>query len=123
MIKSKDNLNLGICRFLNYFQLKSNEMIIYNLLVKKPMTIKQIQKITKMSERSLRTHLDDLVEKNFVQRKLTESKHLKYVYYTNSGENILNILKRRIDDLEKKRQKRRDDIVSGTEEFIKIGKK
>ena len=118
MTKSKDSLHLGIFNMLKLYQLKSNEMLVYNLLSKNPMTIKQIQKSAKMSERSLRTHLDDLVEKNFVKRNLIEGKHIKYVYYANSGENLLGILKRQIDDLERKRLKRREEIIKGTEEFI-----
>ena len=116
----KDGFNLGISNMLKSFQLKGNGMLVYNALSKSPMTIRQLQKSTKMSERSLRTHLDDLVKRNFVKRKLVEGKHLKYVYYANSGENLLDILKRRIAELEKKRLKSRDEILKGTEEYTKI---
>ena len=119
MSKSKDStFNLGVFNMLKLFQLKSNELLVYNLLTKKPMTIKQLQKNTKMSERSLRTYLDDMVDKNFVKRNLIEGKRLKYVYYANSGENLLIIIKKQIDDIEKSRIKRRDEIIKGSEESI-----
>lgn len=103
---------------LKLFQLKSNEIIVYNILCRKPMTIKQLQKNTKMSERSLRTHLDDMVGRNFVRRKLVEGKHLKYVYYANSGETLLGAIKRNIEELERSRQRKRQEIVRGAEEAI-----
>ena len=120
MSKPKDNsLNLGIFNMLKLFQLKSNELIVYNILAKKQMTIKQLQKNTKMSERSIRTYLDDMINRKFVSRKLIEGKHLKYVYYANSGENLLESVKRHIEDIEKNRLKRRDEIIKGSDESIK----
>ncbi len=110
--------NASIFSMLRLFQLKSNELLIYNMLSKKPMTIKQLQKSTKMSERSLRTHLDDLVGKNFVRRTTIEDVHLKYIYSATSGENLLGIIKKHIEDIEKIRKKARDEIIKGTEEFI-----
>ncbi|MBI4170883.1 MAG: transcriptional regulator [Candidatus Aenigmarchaeota archaeon] len=118
MKRSNASLNLGIFNMLKLFQLKSNELLVYNLLSKKPMTIKQLQKSTKMSERSLRTYLDNMAGRNFVKRKLIEGKHLKYVYYANSGDNLLDIIKNHVEELEKKRLKRRDEIIKGTEENI-----
>src|SRR3989338_8325969 len=102
--------NSGVFNMLKAFQLRSNEMLVYNLLSRKPMTIRQLQKSTKMSERSLRTYLDD-----FVSRKLVEDSHLKYVYSANSGESLLDTIKKQIDDIEKNRLKRREDILKGTQ--------
>ena len=119
MSKHKESaLNMGIFNMLKFFQLKSNELLVYNLLSKKPMTINQLQKSTKMSERSLRTYLDNMMGRNFVRRKLIEAKHLKYIYYANSGDNLLGIIKNHVEELEKKRLKRREEIIKGTEENI-----
>jgi len=113
------DVNAGIFNMFKLWQFKDNEMQVYNLLARSPMTIKQLQKTTRMSERSLRTYLDDLVDKRCVKRNVIEGKHLKYVYYANSGENLLGIIKKQIDEIEKSRQKSRDEIVKGTEEIIK----
>jgi predicted DNA-binding transcriptional regulator len=119
MKRQKDSsVHLGFFNMLKLFQLKHNEMQVYSLLTKGPMTIKQLQKNTRMSERSLRTHLDDLVEKNFVKRKVIEGKHLKYVYYANSSENLLDTLKARINEIDRIRQKKKEEIIRGTEEFM-----
>ncbi|GEM_PF-3432328 len=107
--------NAGVFSMLKAFQLRSNEMLVYNILSRKPMTIRQLQKSTRMSERSLRTYLDDLVRRNFVSRKLVEDSHLKYVYSANSGESFLDTIKKQIDDIEKNRLKRREDILKGTQ--------
>ncbi len=120
MPKHKESaLNMGIFNMLKFFQLKSNELLVYNMLSKKPMTIKQLQKNMKMSERSLRAYLDNMVGRKFVKRKLIEGKHLKYVYYATSGDNLLGIIKNHVEELEKKRLKRREEIIKGTEETIK----
>lgn len=116
MQRPKENpINAGISGLLRLFQLKSNEMMVYNTLTKKPMTIRQLQNSTKMSERSLRTHLDGLVRKNFVRRRLVEDKHLKYVYYASPGESLLDMIKRHIEEIEKNRLRRKEDIIRGTE--------
>ncbi len=119
MARTKENVfNLGVCNMLKAFQLRSNEMLVYNLLSRKPMTIRQLQKSTRMSERSLRTYMDDLVGRNFVSRKLVKDSHLKYVYSANSGENLLDTIKKHIDDIEKNRLKRREEIIKGTSASI-----
>ena len=54
----------------NVFRLEKNEKLIYELLEKKPMTIKQLQKTTQVSERMLRTYLDDMIKKGFFKKKV-----------------------------------------------------
>ena len=95
------------------FSMKGHETQVFNLLMKNPMTIKQLQKASHMSERMLRSYLDDLTERNFVSKKVIEGGRLKYVYYANS-EMILNIAKDIIAKAEKRRSKMKKDIVHGT---------
>ena len=124
MPRQRDSsFNIGVFNMLKLLQLKSNEMLIYNVLCRKPMTIAQLRKNTKMSERSLRTHLDDMLRRSFVRRKLVEGKHLKYLYYANSGDNVLAAIKRNIEDIEKMRLRTKEEIIRGSREALEKNNK
>lgn len=96
------------------FSMKGNEMRIFQLLMKKPMTIKQLQKASRMSERMLRTHLGDLTERSFVSKKVVEGRRLKYVYYASPPEAIIGMAKNAISRMQKKRARMGRDIVHGS---------
>lgn len=108
-----------VANLLKYLQLGVSEMQIFQML-SKPMTIKQLIKETKMSERMLRTHLDSLVKKQFIKRAVIEGKHLKYVYSANPTEDIISMMKTRINEIEMQRKKMRKDIIHGYEKSIRI---
>ncbi len=90
----------GMIGLLESMQLSRNELSVYNLLARRPLTIKQIIKRTSMSERMIRTYLDDLVEKNFVYKKAVITKSFKYVYYGNPEESIADMFIRKVKELE-----------------------
>lgn len=103
--------------FMRYFQLGENEIKIYNILTKKPVTIKQLQKLSKFSERMLRSHLDDLMKKNFVKKEVIEDGHLKYLYYANQPESICRYIKNMLSEIELKRAKTKKEIIRGSKRF------
>ncbi len=101
------------------FSMKGHEMEIFGLLSARPMTIKELQKESKMSERQLRTYLEDLTERKFISKKVVEDQRLKYVYYANPPETILSLAKETITAIERKRVEMKRDIVSGSKEHTK----
>ncbi|MBI2971914.1 MAG: hypothetical protein HYY37_05835 [Candidatus Aenigmarchaeota archaeon] len=105
----------AILPLFTLFSMKGHELQIFEILMKKPMTIKQLQKASHMSERMLRTYLDDLTERNFVFKKVVEDKRLKYVYYAHSPESIMQAAKDMIISVEKTRRKMARSIVKGSE--------
>jgi len=68
------NVILG---FLNF---KKIEIKIYNILLKYPLTIKQIEKQLNLSERTIRKYIKRLDREGFIVKKVKEGKKLKYVY-------------------------------------------
>jgi predicted DNA-binding transcriptional regulator len=100
-----------ISQFVHKFSLKKDEFRIYEILSKKPMTIKQIQKLAKVSEKTLRTYLKDLIKKGFVRRKIVEDERLKYKYFARSEMNILESMHKTITQHIKKTRK---EIIKGS---------
>ena len=68
------NVILG---FLNF---KPVEIKIYNLLLNSSLTIKQIQNLLNLSERTIRKYIQRLDQEGFIIKKVEEGKRLKYVY-------------------------------------------
>lgn len=68
------NVILG---FLNF---KSVEIRIYNLLLKKSLTIKQLEEHLNLSERTIRKYIKRLDSEGFITKKVEQDKRLKYVY-------------------------------------------
>ncbi len=108
-----------ILTLFTMFSMKGHEMRIFQLLMRKPMTIKQLQKASHMSERMLRTYLDDLTRRNFVSKKVIEDDRLKYVYYANPPEMIVNMAKDVISKMGKRRIEMKKDIIHGSKESTK----
>jgi predicted transcriptional regulator len=92
----------GFVDVLEGVQMSKNEMGLYVLLSRRPMTIKQIIKRTRLSERMIRTYLDDLIAKNFVGKRYDVTKNFKYVYYGNPEESIADILIKKIREFDRK---------------------
>jgi predicted DNA-binding transcriptional regulator len=65
---------------LAYLDFKPAEIKIYNLLLNKPQTIKQIEDQLKISERTIRKHIDELHESGLITKSVEQGKRLKYVY-------------------------------------------
>ena len=99
----------------NVFRLGKNEKLIYELLEKRPMTIKQLQKTTQVSERMLRTYLDDMIERGFVKKKVVEGNRLKYVYKSTEPQTILDHIKSKVTELEKDTKRAKKEIIKGSE--------
>lgn len=95
-------------------QLEASELRIYNILAKSPMTIKELVKSTKLSERMIRNDLNDLVKRNLVVRTLIEGKHLKYMYSAAVPESLISSMKTFLDNVGKKRQEMNKDILEGS---------
>jgi predicted DNA-binding transcriptional regulator len=74
--KTGDVLNM----ILAYLDFKPAEIKIYNLLLNKPQTIKQIEDQLKISERTIRKHIDELHENGLITKSVEQGKRLKYVY-------------------------------------------
>jgi len=68
------NVILG---FLNF---KSVEIRIYNVLLKKPLTIKQLEEHLNLSERTIRKYIKRLDSEGFITKKVEQGKRLRYVY-------------------------------------------
>jgi len=68
------NVILG---FLNF---KPIEIKIYNLLLTSSLTIKQIQNLLNLSERTIRKYILRLDQEGFITKTVEEGKRLKYVY-------------------------------------------
>lgn len=68
------NVILG---FLNF---KSVEIRIYNLLLKKSLTIKQLEEHLNLSERTIRKYIKRLDSEGFITKKVEQDKRLRYVY-------------------------------------------
>jgi len=74
--KPAELLNL-ILGFLNF---KPVEIKIYNLLLNSSLTIKQIQNLLHLSERTIRKYIQRLDQKGFIIKRVEAGKRLKYVY-------------------------------------------
>ena len=68
------NVILG---FLNF---KSVEIRIYNILLKKPLTIKQLEEHLNLSERTIRKYIKRLDREGLITKKVEQGKRLRYVY-------------------------------------------
>ncbi|MBI4894963.1 MAG: hypothetical protein HY831_00580 [Candidatus Aenigmarchaeota archaeon] len=86
---------------IKHLSIGKNEQKVFNLLSKKPLTIKQIVKVSKLSERTIRSCLSDLVGKQFIKKEALIEGQLKYLYQTNSAKSIADIIKEKLSDLEK----------------------
>jgi predicted transcriptional regulator len=74
--KPTELLNV-ILGFLNF---KPIEIKIYDLLLNSSLTIKQIQNLLDLSERTIRKYIRRLDQEGFIIKKVEEGKRLKYVY-------------------------------------------
>jgi predicted DNA-binding transcriptional regulator len=62
------------------------------------MTLKQLKKLTKISERALRYYISDLLSKGFVKRKIVEAERLHYVYIANPADSVLDSIVKKIKE-------------------------
>ncbi len=74
--KPTELLNV-ILGFLNF---KPVEIKIYNLLLTSSLTIKQIQNLLHLSERTIRKYIRRLDQEGFIIKRVEAGKRLKYVY-------------------------------------------
>ena len=93
--KPVELLNL-IFAFLNF---KKAEVKIYNLLLKKSLTIKEMKEQLGISERTIRKYLKKLHEEGFIQRKVDESERLKYIYRAVSLREAWKLVRKRIENI------------------------
>jgi predicted DNA-binding transcriptional regulator len=93
--------NQRFTNFINSIDLAQKEFRVYQFLTKKPMTIKQLERNVRVSERMLRIYLDDLLRKHFISRRVIGEKRLKYVYTANPSVEILKMIKSKIASIER----------------------
>jgi len=93
--KPVELLNL-IFAFLNF---KKAEVKIYNLLLKKSLTIKEMEKQLGISERTIRKYLKKLREEGFIQRRVDESERLRYIYRAVSLQEAWKLVRKRIENI------------------------
>jgi len=108
-MKKMNSMQMGLTGMFRWMQLSTSEINIYGMLSKTPMTIKQLIKTTKLSERMLRTHLDSLINKNFVYKEPLLEKHIKYVYHGNPEETICDMLVKKLNEFRESRKSRKRD--------------
>lgn len=65
---------------LGFLKFKPIEIKIYNLLLTSSLTIKQIQNLLNLSERTIRKYIQRLDQEGFIIKKVEAGKRLKYVY-------------------------------------------
>ena len=70
----------GQTPYLGFLNLKPIEIKIYNLLLTSSLTIKQIQNLLNLSERTIRKYIQRLDQEGFIIKKVEAGKRLKYVY-------------------------------------------
>jgi len=86
---------------LKFLDFKNVEIELYNLLLKGSMTITQIEKELKVSERTVREYMKSLLEKEFIVRKVEAGKRLKYVYSALPPEEAWKKMKKEINKIMK----------------------
>ena len=101
--------------FLHSLQLSDGELIVYDALSVKPLIIREIAKKTKLSERSIRTHVQELLTKGFIVKRPVTGKRLMYLYAVAPPETILASIGQKVADLEIRRKKMESDIIEGTD--------
>jgi len=87
------NVILG---FLNF---KPVEIKIYNLLLNSSLTIKQIQNLLNLSERTIRKYIQRLDQEGFIIKTVEEGKRLKYVYTAVPAQEAWKKVKRKIQEV------------------------
>jgi len=90
------NLLNSVFVLLNF---KDVEIKLYNLLLKKSLTIDEIKKKIDVSERTIRNYIKRLLEKGFIKREVLEEKRLKYVYLAVPIKQGWNKVKNEIEDI------------------------
>ena len=98
MLKQK-NRNVLDCLAIG-----KNEVKLFNVLLKQPMTIKQLIKFSRLSERTIRSCLTDLIKKQFVKKEAIIEGQLKYMYHTNSAKSIIDNIQDKLAELKKSSQ-------------------
>ena len=96
-MKKDDKVN----KVIKAISMGKNELKIFGILLKKPMTIKQLIKFSRLSERTIRTCISELVKKQFIEKDALIEDQLKYIYHTNSSKSIADIIKEKLSELDK----------------------
>lgn len=106
----------SLTRFL---QLTPAKISIYRLLFLKPMTISDLEKRTKLSERMIRNHMREMLRKGFVERQaLVENDRLKYAYRAVSPLRALEMIEDIAKNAERTRKQYKKRIIRGTRESM-----
>ena len=81
VIKEKKNRPFDLLNSVFYLlNFKDVEIKLYNLLLKKPLTINEIERKLSISDRTIREYIKGLLEKGFITREVLKEKRLKYTY-------------------------------------------
>ena len=107
-MKKVNSMQMGLMGVFRWMHLSANEIKIYGILSKTPMTVRQLIKATALSERALRTHLDNLMSKNFVCKEPLLEKHIKYVYHGNPEDTICDMLVKKLNEFRENRKIRKE---------------
>jgi predicted DNA-binding transcriptional regulator len=79
---------------LKILDFKEAEIKLYNILLKKELTMEEIVQALNASERSARRHIKTLCEKGFVKRNVVMGDRLKYTYASVSPKIAWKIVKK-----------------------------
>ena len=96
--KKKDSVKI-INSILKSLGFNKIEIAIYNLLLKKSLTIKQIKKEINVTERCVRNHIKSLLKRGLIERAIISEKRLKYTYKSVSIKKVWKKLKKEVMDL------------------------
>ncbi len=90
---------------LEFLNLSTVEVKIYDLLLKTSFTIKEIEEQMDISERSIRKYIKRLEEEGLVTKRVEQGTRLKYVYQSvqiqEAWEKIEDKINNMIDDITK----------------------
>ena len=97
IFKKKQKPEKLLNTIFNFLGFKDTEIKLYKLLLNKELTINQIKKQMKVTERTIREHIKDLLKKQLIVRKaVSRGKRLKYVYSSVSVKKAWQIIKEQV---------------------------
>ncbi len=106
LLKKKEKPEEIINNLFLFLGFKDTEIKLYNLLLSKQLTMKQIKEKMDVTERTIRENIKSLSEKQLIIRKVvTEDKRLKYVYSSVPITKAWQIIKSQIRKTMKKADK------------------
>jgi predicted DNA-binding transcriptional regulator len=84
---------------LTFLDFNPNEIKMYNLLLRRPLNIKEIEEELRISERTIRKYIDRLDKNGLITKRVEQGKRLKYIYISVPPLDVWNRLEKRIQQM------------------------